>query len=607
MKTLLLICCFLGAGLGILAARAAAPLEDAELDAFFREYLEEGFRLRPTSATRLGDRRFDDQLDDVDPAARARWVERTREALAALPRRVDFRTLSPAGQVDYQILEHHLQYSIWQSENFDPYATDPRRYNGLLSGAVFGLLTQSTQPLETNVSNVIARIRQMPKVLAAAKESLQNPPRVHVETAIQQNLGNVRFFEDVVFDLAGATEQRAELEAAALGLLPELRAYQAFLEEDLLPRATGDWRLGRETYTRKFELETDAGISAEQNYADALAEFDRVRNDMYVLARQAWSSYFPGEALPPDDADGRRLTIERVLDRIGQDHGKPENLVVDARSSVEDIKQFIVRAGILALPDPDRCRIIEMPEFQRGNAIAYMNSPPPLDPTATGHFAISPPPASWDADKVKSFLEEYNRHMLQVLTIHEAYPGHYVQMEYANRQPSLLRRVLRSGVYVEGWAVYTEQMMLDQGYGDGDLALRLSQLKFYLRAVANKILDHRMHCEDMTDEEAMGLLVNQSFQSEGEARLKVIRAKQSSVQLSTYFTGRMAHYRLRQEVQREMGERFHLARYHEAVLAPGAVPMRMLPALVRTELGLGPDADPADTEAQSLADAIGRR
>jgi len=223
-----------------------------------------------------------------------------------------------------------------------------------------------------------------------------------------------------------------------------------------------------------------------------------------------------------------------------------------------------------------------------------MSSPPPLDTNAAGHYAISPPPSSWDAAKVRSFLEEYNEHMLQILTIHEAYPGHYVQMEYANRNPSLIRKVLSSGVFVEGWAVYTEQTMLDRGFGEGDLALRLSQLKFYLRAVANKILDHRMHCEQMTDDEAMDLLVNQSFQSEGEARLKVIRSKQSSVQLSTYFTGRMAHYTLRQQIQRELGDKFDLAQYHEAVLSNGSLPVKYLPELVRAKLGLPGKLDPKE-------------
>ncbi len=159
-----------------------------------------------------------------------------------------------------------------------------------------------------------------------------------------------------------------------------------------------------------------------------------------------------------------------------------------------------------------------------------------------------------------------------------------MQLEYANRNPSTIRRVLQSGVYIEGWAVYTEQMMLDQGYGKGDLALRLTQLKFYLRAVANALLDHRMHCDQLSDEAALKFLTNDAFQSEGEARLKILRAKQSSVQLSTYFVGRMAMYRLRQQIEREQGDQFHLGRYHEAVLDPGPVPVKFLPELVRERL-----------------------
>ena len=174
--------------------------------------------------------------------------------------------------------------------------------------------------------------------------------------------------------------------------------------------------------------------------------------------------------------------------------------------------------------------------------------------------------------------------MLQILTIHEAYPGHYVQLEYANRNPSLIRRVFGSGTYIEGWAVYGEITMLNDGYGDGSLPLRLMQLKFYLRAVANSILDYKMHCTELSDEEAMKFLVEDAFQSEGEAKLKLIRAKQSSVQLSTYFVGRMAHYRLHQQIERELENKFDLARYHEAVLEQGSVPVKYLPELVHTLL-----------------------
>jgi uncharacterized protein (DUF885 family) len=363
-----------------------------------------------------------------------------------------------------------------------------------------------------------------------------------------------------------------------------LKSYQEFLEKELAPRATGEWRIGKKKFYKKLEMVLDAGMNGDQVLADAESEFARVEREMYVISRQLWSKYSPKDVLPPDDLEGRRATITKVIAAVSQEHGRPEDLVKNARATVERIKSFISERGILRLPDPDHCQVLEMPEFRRGNSIAYLDNAPPLDPQASSIYAISPPPSDWDAAKVKSFLEEYNEHMLQILTIHEAYPGHYVQLEYSNRNPSLIRRVLGSGVYIEGWAVYTEQTMLDQGYGDGNLALRLMQLKFYLRAVGNAILDHKMHCAKMSDDEALRFLMDRVFQSEGEARLKVIRAKQSSTQLSTYFVGRMAHYRLRQTIQREMGERFNLGKFHEAVLDMGSVPTKYLPELVRARL-----------------------
>lgn len=574
-------------GLAAGLARGLAQEADTALDPFFKDYTEQWFRQRPLAATQLGDHRFDHLLDDVSPPAREGWGALTRRTLEDLPRRVDYARLSRPAQIDYEILRHELELSLWLAENTRPFEEDPRTYNDYISDSVFLLLAQSSLPRETNVANALARMEQIPRVVATARETLRHPPRQLVETAIRQNRGAIAFYEQDLAAVAGKTRQLPALKAAGRRVANCLRDYQKFLEDDLLPRATGDWRLGRDKFHRKLELQLNAGLTADQVLADAEAEFDRVEREMYVVARQLWSQHFPRRPLPPDDAAGRRATLQAVLSRIAQDHSQPSTLVRDVRATVAKAKRFIAERDILRLPDPDLCRVIEMPEFQRGNSTAYMNSPPPLDPKAAGYYAVSPPPKDWDAARVKSYLEEYNRHMLQILTIHEAYPGHYVQLEYANRQPSRLRRVLQSGVYIEGWAVYTEQMMLDQGYGAGDLALRLTQLKFYLRAVANAILDPKMHCAGWSDEEAMKFLVDRAYQSEGEARLKVIRSKQSSVQLSTYFTGRMAMYRLRQSVQRELGDQFDLGRYHEAVLAPGAVPVKYLPELVRARLRNG--------------------
>jgi uncharacterized protein (DUF885 family) len=566
------------------AVSVAADDEDARLTAFFKEYLDESFRLRPMEATRLGDHRFDHLLDDLSPAARASWKKHWQKTLSDLPKRINYQRLTRAGQIDYEIWKHDLERTLWLAENTRPFEEDARIYNEYISDSVYLLLAQSSLPKPTAIKSCVARMALMPQVITAAKGNLQNPPRVFVETAIRQNRGAIAFYEHGIFELAGENPRLSELGPAAQKLLPALKNYQKFLEDDLLLRAKGDWQLGKERFYRKLDLELDAGLSADDVFREAETEFARVERDMYVIARQLWGRAYPKRALPPDDPEGRRTTITLVLQKLNQQHGTPDNLVNEARTAVERIKAFITDHDILRLPDPDHCKVIEMPEFQRGNSVAFLNPAPPLDPRASSIYAISPPPKDWDHRRVVSFLEEYNRHMLQILTIHEAYPGHYVQLEYSNRNPSLIRRVLSSGVFAEGWAVYTEQMMLDQGYGDGDLALRLNQLKFYLRAVANAILDHKMHCDAMTDDEAHKFLTERVFQSDGEAVGKIIRAKQSSCQLSTYFVGRTAFYRLRQQIEREVGDQFDLGRYHEAVLDHGTLPVKYLPELVRERI-----------------------
>ena len=568
----------------LLTAAPAAADEDAKLAAFFRRYLDEEMRHRPSEATRLGDHRYDHLLDDLSPKARAAGVARLRAAATALSNEIAYAKLSRAGQIDFEILAHELKKSLWLADHARPYEQDPRVYNEVISDSVFILLTQSTVGKERALQSAIARIGQIPRVLAAARESLKDPPKVYAEVAIRQNRGAIAFYETGIFAVTGEAPQGSELQAVCRKILPSLKEYQEFLEKELLPRATGEWRLGAEKFAAKLDLELDAGVTAAQVLKEAEAEAERVEREMVVIARQLWATQFPTQPLPPDDPAGRRDLVRKVTAAVSDDHGKVEELLKDARVTVTRIKQFITDRDILRLPEPDRCKLIEMPEFQRGFSVAYLYPAPPLDPKAASHYAISPPPKDWDARRVQTYLQEYNRHMLQILTIHEAYPGHYVQLEYGNRHPSLIRKVLYSGVFAEGWAVYTEQMMLDQGYGGGDPALRLNQLKFYLRAVVNAILDYKMHCENWTDAEAKSLLVDRAFQSDAEAVGKIQRAKLSSCQLSTYFVGRMAFYRLRQQVQRERGETFELGRYHEAVLDHGTLPVKYLPELVRERL-----------------------
>jgi len=563
------------------AVELAPNAEDARLANLFQTYLDQEFRRHPLFATQQGNHEFDDRLDDLSPVARKKDVEIARAVLATLGKEIDFQKLSRAGQIDHEIWSHALKYSLWSVENDNRFEYDPRIYGEYISDSVFILFTQSTLPRERNVQNAAQRITFIPRIVAAAKEGLKNPPKVLTEVAMKRNQGAISFYEKEIYSFAQVTPGSEPLATPCKQAVKALKDYQHWLESELLPKSTGDWRLGADKFARKLELELDAGLSALEVVKLAEAEADRVEREMWYVAKQLWSKVFPGQAVPPDVIEGRRVTIRAVLGELGKDHGRPENIVADARKTVAKIKTFIRDRKILALPEPDTCRVIEMPEFQRGFSAAYLTPAPPLDPKANSLYAVSPPPTDWSPARVETFFREYNSAMLQILTIHEAYPGHYVQLAYANRHPSLVRKVLYSGVFAEGWAVYTEQMMLDQGYGDGDLSLRLHQLKFYQRAVINAILDYKMHCADMSDDEAMKLLVGRGFQTEGEAVGKIQRAKQSSTQLSTYFVGRTAFYRLRQDVQRKRDSAFNLARFHEDVLNHGTLPVKYLPELVK--------------------------
>jgi uncharacterized protein (DUF885 family) len=555
--------------------------EDARLATRFQEWLDDQCKRHPMFATYLGNHDYDHQLDDLSPQARAEDLQNDTRVLNELKQQVDLKRLSRNAQIDLEIWQHFLEYRIWQATNSNDFANDPRVYLTYVSDSVFTLLTQSTLPKHRNVENASKRIAQIPSIVQAAKQSIGQPPKILTEIAIKRTDGAIAFYESDIFKLAEESPQLSPLQAPSRSAAASLKDYKKFLEQEVLPRSKGDWRIGKDKFAKKLELELDAGLTAAEVIQAANAEADRVEQEMYYVAKQLWHTTFVGQSLPPDDQQGRRDTIRKVLGELGKEHGKPDTLVQDAQKTVSAIKEMIVRKKILTLPDPDQCDIIEMPEFQRGFSAAYLNPAPALDPNAKSLYAISPPPTEWPAERQEAFFKEYNKYMLQILTIHEAYPGHYVQLDYSNRVRSPIRKILSSGVFAEGWAVYTEQMMLDQGYGEGDLALRLHQLKFYLRAVLNAILDYSMHCTEMSDEQAMELLVGRGYQTEGEAFGKVQRAKQSSCQLSTYFVGRTAFYRLRQNVQRARGENFNLQEFHEQVLNCGTIPVKYLQELVR--------------------------
>jgi uncharacterized protein (DUF885 family) len=380
-------------GLGVFTTHAA----DSALEAFFRRYLDERFALHPFEATALGDHRFDDKLDDLSPAALEKSLAHLKATRVKLRKEIDRAKLSSDERINYDIFAHELDASIWVREQTRPFATNPRAYNEYISDSVFLLLTQSRLPKETNVANAIARMKHIPAVVAAAKANLQKPPRAVLETAIKQNKGSIGFYESDILQ----SPQLPALQAECARAVAVLKDYQQWLEKDLLPRSTDDWRLGKRKFAKKLEYTLNAGLSADEVLRDAEAEFTRVRNDMYVVARQLWHRYFPTTPLPVADEAGQRATIARVMAAVSKEHSQPEQLLGDARAQVDAIKKFIREKNILTMLEPDRCQIIEMPEFQRGNSVAYLNGAPPLDPDSPSMYALSPPAKDWPAKQTQ--------------------------------------------------------------------------------------------------------------------------------------------------------------------------------------------------------------
>lgn len=325
-----------------------------------------------------------------------------------------------------------------------------------------------------------------------------------------------------------------------------MSSFEAHLRDVVLPASEGDGRLGRELFAAKMRhtMRSEA-LTPDRVLAGAERDYLAVRAELVRLARQLWPTWCPDRAQPNDDG----ALVRGVLDAIATEHPKADELLDFCRTENARIEAFCAERDLIGLVD-EPLEIRWTPAFMRSFGGAMLNSPGPLDKGQKAFFSITPMPDDWTAEQRESNLREDNDRMLRLLTIHEAVPGHYLQGVYANRCPSIVRAIFESGLFAEGWAVYVTQVMMDVGYGADDPALLLTHWKFYLRAAINAIIDARIHTQGMTQEEAVGLMVDGGFQEEAEARAKYDRARLSSTQLSTYFAGSMEMWEIEREVRR---------------------------------------------------------
>jgi len=442
-------------------------------------------------------------------------------------------------------------------------------------------------PVEDRLTAATSRLEALPRFLAEVRATLEpsRVPPVHAETAIAQNPGVLTIIDAMVLPAAGALDDdaRRRLEAAVEGARVAIGEHQTWLEETLLPAAGGDFRLGRDLFERKLAFALDSPLGRTDVRERAEREYQRVRGEMYEVAKTVYADRYPYTQFPDTPSEHFRQAVIRAALEVAYDAlPEPGEIVEVVKRQLAQTTEFVREKDLVRVPD-EPIEIIVMPEFQRGIAVAYLDAPGPLDKGQKTFYAVAPLPEDWSEEQVESFLREYNLYSLQDLTIHEAMPGHYLQLAHANEYPSTLRAVLASGPFIEGWAVYAERLMIDQGYLDGDPLMRLINLKWYLRAVVNAILDQAIHVDGMTREEAMRLMVEGAFQEESEAAGKWTRAQLTSAQLSTYFVGYQEHADLRRDVEAREGTDFSLRRYHDALLSFGSPPGRYVRALMLDE------------------------
>ena len=569
-------------------APASATVSDAAADAAFAELskrtLDGWLALSPVAATQIGEHRYDDQVDDLSAAGRQKSLDFAKNALAELGK-LDAGKLSRENQVDAAILRNQLESAVWSAESLQDWAWDPQVYSGLAGGALYNVMAREFAPLPQRLQSAIARMEKIPALLAQARENLdpKRVPKIHAETAAKQNPGILSLVEQFVTphakELSDADQTR--LAAATAALKDAVQEHQQWLDKTLVPTAQGDFRLGAERYDRKLKFNLLSSLSRAEIKQRAEAELKRVREEMYGIARTVLKDK---PDAPPALSDAptpeqQQAAIEAALELAYAEKPARDKVVEEATASLKTATDFVKQKDLVTLPDSP-VKIILMPEFQRGVAVAYCDSPGPLDKGLDTFYAVSPIPDDWSAEQVDSFLREYNDRMIHLLSIHEGTPGHYLEGWHSAKHPSVLRGVLRSGLFAEGWAVYTERVMQQEGYLDNDPLFHLVQLKFYLRTIANAILDQGVHVDNWTREQAMDLMVRQTFQQEREAAGKWTRAQLTSAQLPTYFVGAQEHFDLRKAMEAKEGDKFNLKAYHDRVLSYGAPPVQYVRALM---------------------------
>ena len=554
-------------------------------DQFKNDLIEEFWKLNPSYALYVGYYKYDDQLVIPNESANKATLEFSQEKLAAL-REYDVNQLNSNNAGDYYIIENQLESSIWYINEYKGGEWNPSRYN--VAGAFGLILNTDYKSLDERLRTISTRLNNVPAYYQTAIQNIKVPTLEHTDLAIQQNKGALGVFEKSIPDKMAESslteDEKAELKLKLSSATTAINGYINWLEskrKSLVDGAAKDFRIGKALYEKKFKLDIVSEYSAKELYDRAVQSKQELHAEMIKITHQLWQKYFKDTEIPKDDL----AAVKMMIDHLSVKHVTRDQFVNEVKRQIPLIEAFIKEHDLVDM-DPSRPLVVrETPEYQRGFAGASVNAPGPYDATANTYYNVTPLD-HYTEEQAESYLREYNHWILQILNIHEAVPGHYVQLVHANKSPSLIKSIFGNGAMIEGWAVYSERMMLEAGYANNEPEMWLMYSKWNLRVVMNTILDYSIQVLGIDQQQGLDLLMNQAFQERTEAEGKWRRATLSQVQLTSYFNGYAEIYEFREEVKKKLGDRFNLKEFHNEFLSYGNAPVPIIKRLMRAKLNI---------------------
>ncbi len=560
-------------------AQAKLTAADKSFNTYKEKFVLALWKQYPNWASSQGFHAYDSVLIVPNGIDRKSSIAFCTQQLAAL-KKFTIDALSDNNKMDYKMIEGELQSRKWYATDFKSYEWNPANYN--VCGDFAEMLANNYESIDTRLRNFYIKMKNVKAYYEAAKENIKNPTIEHTNLAIEQNTGGLSTFnEDLLEALAKSnlTEiEKKQITDKAQETVSIIKEYVSFLKE-LKNDNPRNFRIGKALYSKKFEYDIASRFTATEIYAKAVAHKNNLHAQMYAITKTLWPSYMQGKTIP----ENKLVAIKQMIDVISEKHVSADSFQIAIEQQIPTLANFIKEKNLLYL-DPTKPLVVRKePAYMAGVAGASISAPGPYDKAGNTYYNVGSF-SGWKPERIESYLREYNHYILQILNIHEAIPGHYAQLVYANKAPSIIKSILGNGAMVEGWAVYTEKMMLENGYGkiagNNEEEMMLMYSKWNLRSTCNTILDYNVHVNNLSKKEAIAFLTNEAFQQQAEAEGKWRRVSVTQVQLTSYFTGYTEIYDLREQLKKTQGKAFNLKTFHEKFLSYGSAPVKYISELM---------------------------